>query len=167
MDHTKSISYKGALHWYTFIARIFLGTLFLWAGFSKMSQPENFARTIDAFQLLPTMLILPAAIAIPWIEILTGLSLIVGFQIKSNIYVGLSLLCLFTIVLGVNILRGINNVPCGCFGSSTGNSLTLTLLRNIIFIGLCMPLVRNHKHSWSLDYLIGPNKSTSENTETM
>lgn len=167
MDHTKSISYKGALHWYTLIARIFLGTLFLWAGFSKMPQPENFARTIDAFQLLPSMLILPAAIAIPWIEILTGLSLVIGFQTRSSIYVGLCLLCLFIIVLAVNIFRGINNVPCGCFGSNLDNSLSMIITRNVLIISLCLPLIRNHKHRWSIDHLIRSERSTLENQETM
>ena len=107
-----------------------------------MPQPENFARTIDAFNLLPQILILPTAIILPWVEFFTGLSLLLGFKTRLSACICLGLLCLFAIALGINIARGINDIPCGCFGSGIGDTLSTALIRNLVLIVLCVPLLR-------------------------
>lgn len=128
--------------WFIRVLRVILGALFLWAGLSKMPQPENFARTIDAFNLLPQILILPTAIILPYVEFLTGLSLLLGFKTRLSACICLGLLCLFAIALGINITRGINDIPCGCFGSGSGDTLSMALIRNLVLIVLCVPLLR-------------------------
>ena len=128
--------------WFIRVLRVILGALFLWAGLSKMPQPENFARTIDAFNLLPQILILPTAIILPYVEFLTGLSLLLGFKTRLSACVCLGLLCLFAIALGINILRGMDNMACGCFGIGTDDTLSTALIRNVVLIAICVPLVR-------------------------
>ncbi len=128
--------------WFIRVLRVILGALFLWAGLSKMPQIENFARTIDAFNLLPHTLILPTAIILPYVEFLTGLSLLLGFKTRLSACVCLGLLCLFAIALGINIVRGINDIPCGCFGSGTDDTLSTALIRNVVLIAICVPLLR-------------------------
>lgn len=128
--------------WLIRFLRIILGALFLWTGISKMPQIEDFARTIDTFNLLPQILILPAAIIIPWVEFLTGLSLLLGFKTRLSACVCSGLLCLFVIALGINILRGMDNMACGCFGVGTSDTLSTALIRNIVLIAICVPLVR-------------------------
>ena len=128
--------------WFIRVLRVILGSLFLWAGLSKMPQPENFARTVDAFHLLPQILILPTAVVIPYIECLAGLSLLLGFKTRLSACICLSLLCLFVIALGINIFRGINDIPCGCFGIGIGDTLSMALIRNLVLIVLCVPLLR-------------------------
>ncbi|MDE2831334.1 MAG: DoxX family membrane protein [Gemmatimonadota bacterium] len=128
--------------WFIRVLRIILGALFLWTGLSKMSQIEDFARTIDTFNLLPQILILPAAIIIPWVEFLTGLSLLLGFKTRLSACVCSGLLCLFVIALGINILRGMDNMACGCFGVGISDTLSTALIRNIVLIAICVPLVR-------------------------
>ena len=128
--------------WFIRVLRIILGALFLWAGLSKMPQPENFARTIDAFHLLPQILILPAAIVIPWVEFLAGLGLLSGFKTRLSACICLGLLCLFAIALGINIFRGINDISCGCFGSGPGDTLSTALIRNVVLIAACLLLLR-------------------------
>ena len=130
------------------VLRIILGVLFLWAGLAKMLQPENFARTIDAFNLLPHTLVLPAAIVTPYIECLAGLGLLSDFKTRLSAYICLGLLCLFVIALGITIGRGINDIPCGCFGSGPGDTLSTALIRNVVLIAVCLPLVRIRRHRW-------------------
>lgn len=125
--------------WFIRVLRVILGALFLWAGLSKMPQPENFARTIDAFHLLPQILILPTAIILPYVEFFTGLSLLLGVKTRLSACICLGLLCLFAIALGINIARGINDIPCGCFGID--GTLSTALIRNIALMALCVPLV--------------------------
>ena len=128
--------------WFIRVLRVILGVLFLWAGLSKMPQPENFARTIEVFHLLPQILILPTAIILPYVEFLTGLSLLLGFKTRLSACICLGLLCLFVIALGINIVRGISDIPCGCFGSGPGDTLSMALIRNAVLIAICVPLLR-------------------------
>ena len=134
--------------WLIRFLRIILGALFLWTGLSKMPQIEDFARIIYAFNLLPQILILPTAIILPYVEFLTGLSLLLGFKTRLNACVCLGLLCLFVIALGINIVRGINDIPCGCFGSGTDDTLSTALIRNVVLIVLCVPLVRTRSYRY-------------------
>ena len=128
--------------WFIRVLRVILGALFLWAGLSKMPQIEDFARIIYAFDLLPQILILPTAIIIPYVEFFAGLSLLLGFKTRLNAWVCLSLLCLFAIALGITLARGINDIPCGCFGIGTDDTFSTALIRNVVLIALCVPLVR-------------------------
>lgn len=134
--------------WFIRVLRVILGALFLWAGLSKMPQPENFARTIDAFNLLPQILILPAAIILPWVEFFNGLSLLLGVKTRLSAWVCLSLLCVFAIALGITLARGINDIPCGCFGSGTDDTLSTALIRNVVLIVLCVSLVRTRSYRY-------------------
>ncbi|MXZ87477.1 MAG: DoxX family membrane protein [Dehalococcoidia bacterium] len=142
MNRDKWVFNTSLSGWFIRVLRVILGALFLWAGFSKMSQPENFARTIDAFNLLPQILILPTAIILPWVEFLTGLSLLLGFKTRLSACVCSGLLCLFVITLGINILRGMDNMACGCFGIGTDETLSSALIRNVVLITICVSFVR-------------------------
>lgn len=128
--------------WFIRVLRVILGVLFLWAGLSKMPQIENFARTIEVFHLLPQILILPTAIILPYVEFLTGLSLLLGFKTRLSACVCLGLLCLFVIALGITIAQGIDDIPCGCFGIGIGDTLSTALIRNLVLIAICVPFLR-------------------------
>ena len=134
--------------WFIRVLRVILGALFLWAGFNKMPQIEDFARIIYAFDLLPQILILPTAIIIPYVEFFAGLSLLMGFKTRLNACVCLGLLCLFVMALSITIGRGINDIPCGCFGSGTDDTLSTALIRNVVLIALCVPLVRTRSYRY-------------------
>ena len=134
--------------WFIRVLRVILGVVFLWAGFSKMPQPEIFARTIDAFNLLPQILILPTAVVIPYIECLAGLGLLLGIKTRLSACIGLGLLCLFVIALGIAILRGMDNIPCGCFGIGIDDTLSTALIRNIVLIAVCVPLVLTRSYRY-------------------
>ena len=53
-----------------------LGGLFIWAGVVKLSDPKTFARSIDAFGLVPEILLPAVAILLPAIEIIVGLAVL-------------------------------------------------------------------------------------------
>jgi penicillin amidase len=54
-----------------------LAGVFLWAGAQKARHPQLFALDLEAYRLLPATVILPIAYYLPWLEIVTGLSLLV------------------------------------------------------------------------------------------
>lgn len=60
----------------------------------------------------------PAAIVLPWVEIVTGLALIFGFWIvESAILIG-AMLLFFNGMVGWAMHRGLD-IECGCFGGDT------------------------------------------------
>ncbi|MCP4214895.1 MAG: hypothetical protein GY765_09570, partial [bacterium] len=98
------------------IASMVLGLVFL-LGFQKVLYPQEFARAVYSFDLLPDFLIKPFAFIVPWIELICALSLlcIPKFRIPA-LWISLFLLFSFTVAILINLLRG-QEIHCGCFGT--------------------------------------------------
>jgi putative oxidoreductase len=99
------------------VARLILGCVFLWAGAQKASNPQLFALDLEAYRLLPSVLILPIAYYLPWLEIVTGLSLFVPDGRRAALGLVITLLLVFTVMLAIAWIRGLS-INCGCFGAS-------------------------------------------------
>lgn len=96
--------------------RIALGGIFIYAGATKISNPQAFADSIATFQLLPNQLTNIVALALPPFEVLLGVILISGWKTRALSIASAGLSLVFVIALGQAIARGIV-VDCGCFGS--------------------------------------------------
>jgi uncharacterized membrane protein YphA (DoxX/SURF4 family) len=117
------------LHW---SCRLFLGGLFLYAGYTKLENTLQFAAAIEAYQLFPTFSILWIVRGLPWLEIGLGLILMVGVALRTMAALAGGLLLLFVIAMSITFFRGIE-ADCGCFGVGERISL-LTLVRDAFFI---------------------------------
>ncbi len=100
-----------------FFSRWVLGTVFIVAGMEKIMNPEAFASSVDAYQLLPVSMINIFAITVPWIEMICGLFLVGGIFIRSSALLTSLLLFVFIIAIFSAIARNLH-IDCGCFGSS-------------------------------------------------
>ncbi len=94
-----------------------LGAVMLYAALSKLGDPPGFAQTIFAYGLLPMALVAPLALALPWLEALTALGLVLGVARRSAAAVILALMLAFTGGLAFNLMKG-NPIDCGCFGAA-------------------------------------------------
>lgn len=94
-----------------------LGAVFLIAAWSKVADPPGFAQALHGYRLLPEALLNPVALALPWLEGLAGLALLLGPGRRSAALAALALLLAFMAALGWNLALG-NPVDCGCFGAS-------------------------------------------------
>jgi len=94
--------------------RLIIGGLFLYAGLGKIIAPLDFAASMYNYKLLPDELIGPVAVAIPWIETLAGICLLLGFNTKGGSLAIAGLLTMFIIILIISAVRGLD-VDCGCF----------------------------------------------------
>ncbi|RKO65583.1 MauE/DoxX family redox-associated membrane protein [Desulfofundulus salinus] len=94
--------------------RLIMGGLFLYAGLGKIFAPLDFAASVYNYKLLPDELIGPVAVAIPWIETLAGVCLLLGLNTKGGALVISGLLTMFITILIVSAARGLD-VECGCF----------------------------------------------------
>ncbi len=141
--------------------RLIVGCTMLWAGLTKISEPLLFAQTVRAYEVLPLALINPFAIAIPWIEVVLGVCLVVGCWTRSGALVSLGLLTAFGVALGINVIRGVD-LSCGCFAlDGTGGSLQGALVRDLLLLAGAAILVATLSVPLSLDSLIARRRSAN------
>jgi len=125
------------------VSRIILGALFIYAGIDKIIHPLAFAQVIHHYRAAPPGLINYVAVAMPWIELLSGFLLIVGCKVRgSNLLIG-AMLVFFIILLSITAARGIN-VSCGCFSTSTAvkSNLVLRIIEDIGMLILSLHIFR-------------------------
>ena len=108
----------GRLQWTALVARVLLGTWFLYSGGVKLwvTGLDRFTRDIANYQLLPQPFDAWAAYTVPWLEVVAGLCLMLGFFRRGAI------LMLFGLVLGFSTFIGWAwahqlDISCGCHGS--------------------------------------------------
>jgi uncharacterized membrane protein YphA (DoxX/SURF4 family) len=122
---------KTILSW---ILRLGLGGLFLFAGVSKLGDPTQFAIEIGNYRLLEP--IAPwLAVILPFIEIVLGVVLIAGPRPwrRASALALLGLLAVFTVAVVTVVARGIN-VDCGCFGGQSGPVTWTTVIRDVTLL---------------------------------
>ena len=95
-------------------ARWILGSTFIYASYSKILAPAAFAKIIFGYGLFPASLINLAAITLPFVELIAGLALIIGFYPRSAALIINVMLLAFIVSLSINIIRG-HEFDCGCF----------------------------------------------------
>ena len=111
------------------VVGIALGGLFVYAGIQKHLAPYEFAEAILAYQLLPSSLVGLVTATLPWVEMVSGFSLILGCFLQSRqlsnpfsigailrrsgllLILGQSLL--FVALLLITLARGLR-IDCGC-----------------------------------------------------
>lgn len=128
--------------WNYRLARLLLGGLFIWSGFSKLLEPSAFAVVIDGYGLIPNILAFPAAVGLSLLELVAGLGLIIDARGSLTIITGL--LVLFVAVLGYGIWLGLD-VDCGCYGpgdpeGEAYHDLRSALIRDLLWICCAMYL---------------------------
>jgi len=138
---------------------IVLGMLFLAAGVLKIADPGGFAVSLALLKTLPSALIGPVAILLPWVEVVAGLALLLTRRYRdAATLLILGLLVPFSVVLAVSLLRGTGG-SCGCFGEAAGilNRPEVGLARNALLGAAAVVLVRRRATSRS-----GPTSPASD-----
>ncbi len=109
--------------------RIALGAIFIYAGYVKLKDPwELFALAVSSYNLLPLKMVEFVARTLPWAEVVIGLMLIVGFQLRiAATACSLLLLVFFSLIVRA-YAKGME-ISCGCFGNNEAISWR-TLLRD-------------------------------------
>ncbi|MGB8316809.1 MAG: MauE/DoxX family redox-associated membrane protein [Ignavibacteriaceae bacterium] len=125
-----------------FLFRVILGLVFIYSGIIKIIDTTGFSDSIYNYKLLPDLLINFLAIVLPWIELITGLLLMLGITIKENALIINALLIIFLIAIIINLSRGLD-INCGCFGTGNGTKIGFTkLVENsiLLFMGAILML---------------------------
>jgi uncharacterized membrane protein YphA (DoxX/SURF4 family) len=133
-----------ALGLFTFLIRVVLGGLFVFAATMKLQDIQGFAFSVKAFDLLPatadhaTKML---AFVVPWTELVVGLLLILGLWTRAASLL-LSLILLGFIAGIISVLARDLNVTCGCFGRfekpCTGPINSCHIIRNSVLLALTL-----------------------------
>jgi len=124
--------------WLELAARWILGLTFVYASFHKIISPAEFAKIVYGYDLFPAVFINLIAIIVPFLELVTGLALVIGFYPRSAAIIINTLLLAYIIVVAINLIRG-HEFDCGCFasgGSGHISSPEVMLVRDGIYFVL-------------------------------
>lgn len=133
-----TIKHNGMAESVYHITRWGLAVLFIFSGLTKLVEPAQFAVIIDAYGILPEVLVMPVALLLPVAEVIAGSCLI--FNVRGSLTIIALLMVLFLAVLGYGIWMGLD-VDCGCFGpedpeAQAFHGLRQTFYRDIVIMAV-------------------------------
>ncbi len=131
------------------VARVILGSVLIIAGWDKITDPATFARAIDNYHILPYGLENSAAIVLPWLEVILGISIIIGFMVDGAAGLSLGLMIMFITAIIIAILRGYN-IECGC-GLRPGEMVGVgKVIEDLFYIVMCVLLIFRSEKRWEI-----------------
>lgn len=98
-------------------ARLFLAGVFLYTGAVKAWDPGAFVLNVRSFQMLGDPWAAWVALGLPWLEVWTGLALLLGGWARGALLVSAGLSVAFIAAFVQAWVRDLD-VTCGCFGKS-------------------------------------------------
>lgn len=135
----------------TLFFRIAIGVIFMAASFYKIIDPITFAKSIWYYHLVPGNIINLMVLILPWVELLCGIAIIIGYQYRGAVMLVNLMMVIFIVALSSAIFRGIS-IDCGCFkaAQATNNSAVVALLWDVLFIIMSLQLFLSRSKKWVL-----------------
>lgn len=134
----------------SFVLRIMLGGIFIFAAVTKIPDLYHFQLTVASYHILPLWLVPAFANTLPFVELALGLLLVLGLFTKPATWGIMFLLVVFIIATGIVLFRGTTAV-CGCFGAEGESSGWQTIARDGILLLLGAHILLGRKFRFSLD----------------
>ncbi len=135
----------------TLLSRLLVGGMFIYASFYKIIEPAAFAKSIWFYHLVPGKMINIMALVLPWLEMICGLAVIIGFWYRGAAFWANILLLVFVAALASTIVRGIS-IECGCFraAESATHSAWSSLWFDLGALVFSLQLVVSRSRRWML-----------------
>lgn len=144
--------------WVSLLIRLGLAVVFGWSGVAKAGDPLGTEVAVRAYSLLPTGLVAPVAVALPWVEIALALLLVAGLAIRPAAVLAALLMAAFIAGVASAAARGLS-IDCGCFGGGGAVAPGQTryneeIVRDAVFLLLSAYLVWRPLSPFSVDGVI-------------
>ena len=117
-----------------------LALLFFTAAKHKLYSPGRFRAQLAAYELVPSVILPSLARAIPLAEMAVFFLILLPFTRTWAAVLASGLLTSYTVAMAMNMLRGRDDIDCGCGGQQQILSYWL-LLRNAVLIIGCLLLI--------------------------
>ena len=153
MASSLTIRYGGLADRVYHITRWGLAVLFIFSGLTKLAEPAQFAVLIDAYGILPEVLVMPLALLLPVVEVIAGSCLI--FNVRGSLMTITLLMVLFLAVLGYGIWMGLD-VDCGCFGPEDPEAKAFHGLRQVFYRDMVIMAVVAILYVWRYRRAVRP-----------
>ncbi|MCW5622348.1 MAG: hypothetical protein KIS79_14670, partial [Burkholderiales bacterium] len=101
------------------------------AAWHKLSEPEVFAGALLAYRLLPAAVVPGVARALPVLEIVLGIAILVPVSHTPALIATALLMLTYAAAMGINLMRGREQIDCGCGGDAHPLSWAL-VVRNVV-----------------------------------
>ena len=141
------------------VLRIFLGGTFVLSSESKLPHHTEFVEVVKDYDLLPEMLASVYGNALPWVELLIGVYLLLAIMVRPSSFIALLMGISFMVANIAAIMRG--DEYCGsCFGEL----VTIPVEQAIAFDGfiliaaLGLFLFQSERQLCGLGNLFNPKK---------
>lgn len=119
--------------------RLYIGAIFIYASMYKINYTAEFAETIASYQIAPYWMVNFLAIVMPWLELISGVLLVVGIKSKTATAAIAGMLAIFSIAIFLSLVRDIP-IGCGCF-SSIGEPMNwTTVLRDLVWLAMTIQI---------------------------
>jgi methylamine utilization protein MauE len=118
--------------------RTLVALVFLTAAVGKMRNWPIFQGVVANYRLLPQFLVGPVAYALPPVEALIGTALPTGGLAPWAEAAAASLLGVFAVAMGINLLRGRRHIDCGCFQGTLRQPLSWILVSRNVLLALLL-----------------------------
>ena len=147
--------------WVGVVARLVVGGVWLVAGLLKIPDPAESVRAVRAYQLLPESVVPTVGYALPIVEVVLGLLLLIGLLTRVAAVLSGVLLVAFVIGIAAAWARGLQ-IECGCFGGGGGPAANASekypweIARDVGLLLLSALLVWRPRTPWALDNRVLP-----------
>lgn len=122
-----------------------MGTVFIYAGVTKLIEPQIFAVLIDAYGIVPEIMLMPVAVLLPLFEVIAGIGIL--FDIRGSLVAISGLLILFLLILGYGMAMGLD-VDCGCFSPGDPEAKAFHGLRQAFYRDLFLMVLVLFAFGW-------------------
>jgi len=124
---------------FSLLALTALALLFASAALAKLRDRERFAAILGAYQVLPSGLVRPAAVLLPFIELAAALGLFVTQVRLVALAAAAGLLFIYASAIALNLARGRRDIDCGCEGFGRRRPIAgWMLVRNGFLIAIAL-----------------------------
>lgn len=147
--------------YFIFALRLIIGVVFIYASLDKIAHPDQFAKIIYFYRIVPGSLINIMALLLPWLELITGMMVIVGIWEKSATLVIGGLLAVFIAALSIALTKGID-IECGCMSttSRSRSPIISLLIRDVLMLVGCVLIIRAKQSFLSMQNYFSGRKET-------
>jgi len=149
--------------WIGLLARLITGGVWIVAGALKLPDPASSIRAVRAYELLPESVVPTVGYALPVVEVVLGVCLVLGLLTRAMGVLSSLLFVAFIVGISSAWARGLS-IDCGCFGgggeiADATSKYPSEIARDVGLLLLSAWLVIWPRTRWSLDAVVLPPRA--------